>query len=119
MQDGKVTVKNKYGQWENDKFKKNDGQYAANEFVVSKGKTYYMGDGKKQTGWQEKMDKFIILTKRCYADRLEGERHRKDLLKNKMEVWQSAGRRLRTINTILIKDGKAVTGKAADWHEEM
>lgn len=55
LKDGKVTVKNKYGQWENGKFKKNNGQYAVNEFVSSKGKTYYMGpNGKKQTGWKEK-----------------------------------------------------------------
>lgn len=55
LKDGKVTVKNKYGQWEKGKFKKKDGQYAANEFVSSKGKTYYMGaNGEKQTGWKEK-----------------------------------------------------------------
>ncbi|WP_461815966.1 polysaccharide deacetylase family protein [Faecalimonas sp.] len=55
LKDGKVTVKNKYGQWEGEKFKKSNGQYAVNEFVNSKGKTYYMGpNGKKQTGWKEK-----------------------------------------------------------------
>lgn len=47
----KVTVKNKYGKWEKSKFKKWDGSYAADEFIVSKGDTYYFDhDGNIVTG---------------------------------------------------------------------
>lgn len=52
---GTFVVKNKYGEWEKDKFKKINGSYAKNEFIVSNGKTYYFGENeKKQTGWQKK-----------------------------------------------------------------
>lgn len=50
--DGMFEVKNKYGTWEKNKFKKLDDTYAASEFIVSKGQTYYFDkDGKKVTGW--------------------------------------------------------------------
>ena len=49
--DAKLIVKNKYGQWEENKFKKNDGTYAANEFIESRGNRYYFdADGQMVTG---------------------------------------------------------------------
>lgn len=51
--DGTFQVKNPVGDWDGNKFKKYDGTYVTNDFVVSKGKTYYFGeDGEKATSWQ-------------------------------------------------------------------
>lgn len=62
---GYLTVKNKVGKWKGDKFQKYDGSYVENDFVVSKGKTYYFGDdGKKVTGWQEINGKKYFFTKK-------------------------------------------------------
>lgn len=53
IEPGKIIVKNPIGSWEGDKFKKYDGTYVKEDFVVSKGKTYYFNaDGKKVTGIQ-------------------------------------------------------------------
>lgn len=52
--DGYLKVKNKVGEWKGSKFRRYDGSYVENDFVDSKGKTYYFGsDGKKVTGWQD------------------------------------------------------------------
>lgn len=41
------------GEWENTRFRKYDGTYVTNEFVVSRENTYYFdGDGNMVTGWQ-------------------------------------------------------------------
>ena len=62
---GYLTVKNKIGEWKGNKFQKYDGSYVENDFVVSKGKTYYFGsDGKKVTGWQEINGKKYFFTKK-------------------------------------------------------
>lgn len=54
LENGTFTVKNKYGAWEGTKFRKNDGEFAENEFIISKGNKYYFGeDGEKKTGWIE------------------------------------------------------------------
>ena len=51
IETGTLTVRNKFGEWEGDKFKKRDETYAANEFIVSKGQEYYFDqDGNKVTG---------------------------------------------------------------------
>lgn len=51
IEPGTLIVKNKYGEWEGDKFKKWDETYAANEFITSKEKDYYFDeDGNKVTG---------------------------------------------------------------------
>lgn len=51
VQKGTLTVKNKYGAWDGDKFKKIDGEYAKNEFIPFEGERYYFGeDRKKVTG---------------------------------------------------------------------
>lgn len=51
VQKGTLTVKNKYGAWDGEKFKKTDGEYAKNEFIPFEGERYYFGeDGKKVTG---------------------------------------------------------------------
>ena len=64
LKDGRVTVKNKYGQWENGKFSRMMEQYAVEEFVFSKGKTYYMGaDGKSRQVGRKRTGKYIILIK--------------------------------------------------------
>ena len=48
---GTHTVKNKYGAWDGEKFKKTNGKYAKNEFIPFEGEKYYFGeDGKKVTG---------------------------------------------------------------------
>ena len=48
---GKIVVQNPIGQWEGKKFKKYDGSYVTEDFVVSKGKTYYFdADGNKAVG---------------------------------------------------------------------
>ncbi len=51
--EGALTVSNKYGTWDGDKFKRYDGTYVEKDFIESKGDTYYLDDkGKKVTGWQ-------------------------------------------------------------------
>lgn len=52
--EGNFEVKNAVGQWDGEKFKRYDGSYVTEEFVVSKGRTYYFTDeGKAATGWQD------------------------------------------------------------------
>ena len=54
VKNGTCQVKNKYGTWEDKKFKKWDGTYAASEFVLSKEKTYYIDEnGEMVTGWKD------------------------------------------------------------------
>ena len=54
LKPGKIVVQNPIGQWEGKKFKKYDGSYVTEDFVVSKGKTYYFtADGKMATGKQK------------------------------------------------------------------
>lgn len=51
VEEGTLTVKNKYGSWDGEKFKKTDGSYAKNEFISYEGNQYYFGEnGKKVTG---------------------------------------------------------------------
>lgn len=51
--DGLLTVKNKYGEWDGDKFKNLEGAYVTDSFIPSKGKMYYFdAEGNKVTGWQ-------------------------------------------------------------------
>lgn len=50
---GSLTVKNKYGEWDKEKFKNLEGEYVKEQFVVSKGKSYYFdAEGNKVKGWQ-------------------------------------------------------------------
>ena len=50
-QEGILTVKNKYGEWDGSKFKKYDGTYVQNDFVESKGEQYYFdAEGQMATG---------------------------------------------------------------------
>lgn len=54
VENGTCQVKNKYGTWEKDKFKKWDGSYATAEFVHSKENTYYVDEsGEKISGWKD------------------------------------------------------------------
>lgn len=54
IQDGKFQVKNQYGEWDGNKFKRWDGNYVTNDFVVYHDHTYYFGDdGKRAVGWQD------------------------------------------------------------------
>lgn len=51
MKKGTLTVKNKIGEWDGDKFKRWDGSYVTSEFVESEGDTYYFDEeGNKVTG---------------------------------------------------------------------
>lgn len=53
VEGGTFVVTNPTGTWDGDKFKKYDGTYVMNDFVVSKGKTYYFdADSNKVTGKQ-------------------------------------------------------------------
>lgn len=53
VEGGTFVVTNPTGTWDGEKFKKYDGTYVMNDFVVSKGKTYYFdADGNKVTGKQ-------------------------------------------------------------------
>lgn len=64
--DGIFEVKNKYGTWEKDKFKKWDGSYVISDFVEAKGEIYYFdAEGKKVTGKQ-------VIGKRTYVFRKNG-----------------------------------------------
>ena len=48
VEGGTFVVTNPTGTWDGDKFKKYDGTYVMNDFVVSKDKTYYFdADGNK------------------------------------------------------------------------
>ena len=54
IKEGKLEVKNKYGEWDGKKFKRWDGSYVENDFITYRGKTYYFGEkGERLTGWQE------------------------------------------------------------------
>lgn len=54
VEDGTFHVLNKYGEWDGDKFKLWEGEYAASKFITYRDKTYYMDvAGEKVTGWQE------------------------------------------------------------------
>lgn len=51
------------------KFQKYDGSYVENDFVVSKGKTYYFGsDGRKTVGWQDISGKKYFFTEKGIMD---------------------------------------------------
>ena len=51
VEDGLIRVKNPVGEWEGSRFRRYDGSYVINDFVVSKGDTYYFDeDGNKATG---------------------------------------------------------------------
>lgn len=50
-EDGELVVKNKYGEWEGNKFKRYDGTYVSDDFIESKGDKYYFdADGNMVTG---------------------------------------------------------------------
>lgn len=54
VQNGKFTVKNPYGDWDDERFKLWEGGYAKNEFITYREKTYYLNDKEeKVSGWQE------------------------------------------------------------------
>lgn len=54
LEEGILTVKNKHGEWEGNKFKKRDGSYAVNEFMLLNEDTYYFdSEGCKVTGEQK------------------------------------------------------------------
>ena len=51
VEDGLIRVKNPVGEWEGSRFRRYDGSYVIDDFVVSKGNTYYFDeDGNKATG---------------------------------------------------------------------
>lgn len=59
-QNGRFTVKNKYGTWDGKKFKRLDGSHVTSDFIVSEGAEYYFDEnGEMVTG--EK----IIVDKKC------------------------------------------------------
>ena len=54
LENGTCQVKNKYGTWEEKKFKKWDGSYAVSEFIRSKEKIYYIDENGEMTiGWKD------------------------------------------------------------------
>lgn len=63
VNDGVLRVKNPVGEWEENRFRKYDGTYVTNEFVLSKDEIYYFDeDGNKVTGWE------IIRDNKYYFD---------------------------------------------------
>lgn len=53
LKDGILRVKNPVGEWEDNKFRRYDGTYVTNEFILSKDQVYYFDeDGNKVTGWE-------------------------------------------------------------------
>lgn len=60
VEDGTFEVRNKYGTWDGEKFKRPDGSYVTSDFIVSKGEEYYFDeDGKMVTGER------VILNEKC------------------------------------------------------
>ena len=54
LKDGILTVKNPVGEWDGIKFRRYDGTYVNNEFVLSKDNIYYFDqEGNKVTGWYD------------------------------------------------------------------
>lgn len=54
VEEGTLTVRNQYGEWDGQKFKRWDGSYVTSDFITYHEKTYYFdADGKKTTGWAE------------------------------------------------------------------
>lgn len=54
VKDGILLVKNPVGDWDGNKFKRYDGTYVCNEFVLSKTELYYFDEeGNKVTGWEK------------------------------------------------------------------
>lgn len=54
VREGTLTVKNPYGEWEGEKFRRRDGSYVTGDFITYHGKTYYFDEtGKRVSGWQE------------------------------------------------------------------
>ena len=52
LNDGELKVKNPIGEWEGNKFRRYDGAYVTNEFVLSLSDIYYFDEnGNKVTGW--------------------------------------------------------------------
>lgn len=53
VENGVFAVKNPVGEWADTRFRKYDGTYVTNDFVVSQKNTYYFdADGNMVTGWQ-------------------------------------------------------------------
>ena len=68
-QNAVLTVENKYGSWEENRFKRTDGSYVTNDFIVSKGSNYYFNaDGIMAVGWQETDDENGIMTVGWYKE---------------------------------------------------
>lgn len=54
LKDGILQVKNPVGEWDGIRFRRYDGTYVNNEFVLSKDNIYYLdSDGNKVTGWHD------------------------------------------------------------------
>lgn len=112
VENGICQVKNKYGTWEENKFKKWDNSYAESEFVHSKGNTYYIGEnGEKVSGWKD-IDHFRYFFNKKgvmsigWKETKEGTFYfRED---GKMSVgWNKIGKDTYYFD----KDGKMLTGK--------
>lgn len=91
VKNGKVRVKNKVGTWDGKKFKRYDGSYVKDEFVVSKGQPYYFDSkGNMATGWHT-----INSTTHCF---------------NKKGIMQTGWQKRGTDKYYMAKSGGAVTG---------
>lgn len=95
IKDGILHVKNPVGEWEENKFRRYDGTYVCNEFVLSEEELYYFDeDGNKVTGWEN------INESRFYFD--------KDGIMQK-NMWKQSNK----ATYYLSAQGPALTG----WHE--
>ena len=60
---GNFCIKNQYGEWEGEKFKRWDDTYVTEEFITYQNKVYYFDkEGNKSTGWQ------VIQSNQYYFD---------------------------------------------------
>lgn len=57
IRDGQVTVKNRTGDWDGDRFRRYDGSYVTDDFVTYRQKKYYFdAEGNKAVGWRDLAD---------------------------------------------------------------
>lgn len=92
LENGDLTVLNKTGEWDKNKFRRWDGTYVENDFITVKGRTYYLGeDGQKVSGWTQVGASYYFFDEKGIMQ--------KDQWKNKGES-----------KAYLLSDGKAALG---------
>lgn len=80
IKEGTLTVKNRVGEWEGNRFRRYDGTYVTNDFVTYQKKQYYFDEeGNKTTGWKKINDDTYyfgqegVMEKETWEDGEEGK----------------------------------------------